>query len=168
MLEKELEKEFNNQVKYEAESAHYYLAIANYFKSEDLDGFAHFFEVQAQEERFHAQKFVNFIDEMGGRVKLQALEQPKNEFESIVEVFEYALNHEKFISKRINKLMDLSQENSNYAAISFLNWFVDEQVEEEATMDAILNKVKRVAKDNSGIFMLDNELSQRTFTPPVE
>ncbi|WP_027339608.1 ferritin [Halonatronum saccharophilum] len=167
MLGERLLEELNEQVKFEYESAHYYLALAAYFKAEDLEGFAHFFEVQAEEERFHGQKFFNFIDEMGERVVLKGLGDPENDFDSIVDAISFALDHEKFITKRIYKLMDIAREESNYPAISLLQWFVDEQVEEEASMDALLKKVERIGENGTGIYMLDNELAQRTFTPPA-
>jgi ferritin len=168
MLAEKLLEELNEQVRYEYESAHYYLAIAAYFKSEDLEGFAHFFEIQAEEERFHAQKFSNFIDEMGERVIMKALGEPRNEFDSIADAIKYALHHEKGVTKRIYKLMDIAQNESCYPAIGMLQWFVDEQVEEEATMDALLKKVERIGENGNGIYMLDSELAQRTFTPPTE
>jgi ferritin len=142
--------------------------MAAYFKDEDLDGFANFFLVQAEEERFHAMKFFNFIDEMGEKVEVRAFKQPKTEFDSIEDVYKLALEHEQFVTKRIYKLMDLAQGESEYATISFLKWFIDEQVEEEDTMETILKKVQRFGENSQGIYMLDEELAQRTFAPPTE
>ena len=167
MLSKKLLDEFNQQITYEFFSANYYLAMAAYFKEQDLEGFANFFVVQAEEERFHAMKFFNFINELGGRAKISGFEEPKNDFVSIEEVFANSLEHEKFVTSRINLLMDIAVTEKNYAAISFLNWFIDEQVEEEATMATILNKVKRIGESGHGIFMLDAELGARVFTPPI-
>ncbi|OWZ84424.1 ferritin [Natranaerobius trueperi] len=168
MIPEKLLDKLNEQIKHEFYSAHYYLAMAAYCKSEDLDGFANFFMVQAEEERFHAMKFFNFIDEHGETPVITGFEDPKNDFSSLQEVFELSLKHEQHVTKLIHNLMDIAQEERHHASISFLQWFVDEQVEEESSMDNILSKVKRVGNDGSGILMLDQELAQRTFTPPNE
>ncbi|ABR47546.1 Ferritin, Dps family protein [Alkaliphilus metalliredigens QYMF] len=167
MLSEKLLQEFNEQVKHEFFSANYYLAMAAYCKSEDLEGFANFFIVQAEEERFHAMKFFNFIDELGGRAVITAYDEPKNDFKSLQEVFTDSLTHEQFVTSRINHLMDIAVTEKNYACVSFLNWFIDEQVEEEATMSAYLSRLKRIDENSHAIYMLDAELAQRTFTPPA-
>jgi ferritin len=167
MLSERLLKELNEQVKYELYSAHYYLAMAAYCASEDLDGFANFFKVQAEEEKFHAMKFFDFINDMDGRVTILALEEPNNEFNSVLDVFKAALEHEKFVTSRIYKLMDIAVEEKEHATISLLKWFVDEQVEEENSMKMIIKKLERLGDNSQGLYMLDEELSQRTFTPPA-
>lgn len=166
MLSQKLIDELNLQLKYEMESANYYLAMAAYCASEDLDGFANFFLVQGDEERFHAMKFYNFINDLGGKVKVFGFEDPRNDFSSLVDVFDSALKHEQFVSKRIHSILDIANQEKHYPTISFLQWFVDEQVEEEASMNQLLSKIKRLGEDNPGIFMLDEELAKRTFTPP--
>lgn len=166
MLSQKLLDELNLQLKYEMESANYYLAMAAYCASEDLDGFANFFLVQGEEERFHAMKFYNFINDLGGRVIIKGFEDPKNDFSSLEDIFESALKHEQFVTKRIHTILDVANQEKHYPTISFLQWFVDEQVEEEASMNQILSKVKRLGEDNPGIYMLDEELSKRAFTPP--
>lgn len=165
MLSDKLAEALNDQMNFELLSAHYYLAMAAYCEAEDLEGFAHFFWVQAEEEQFHAKKFYNFLNENGARANMQAITEPQNDFESLSEVFEVALEHEKKVTKRIYDLMDLAQEEREHATVSFLNWFVDEQVEEEDTMETLLAKVEKLSDE--GLFMLDNELAQRTFTPPA-
>lgn len=167
MLSERLEKELNLQVKYELFSAHYYLAMAAYCESQDLAGFGNFFKVQAEEEKFHAMKFFDFINEMDGRVKMMGLEEPENDYESLSNVFSSALEHEKFVTGRIYKLMDIAVEEREHATISLLKWFVDEQIEEEKNMKNILTKLQRLGEDSHGIFMLDQELAQRVFVPPV-
>ncbi len=167
MLSEGLLKALNDQMNFEFLSAHYYLAMAAYCKDQDLDGFAHFFWVQAEEERFHAEKFYNFINEKGERATFQGISEPKNEFDSLKEVFATALEHEREVTRRIYKLMDIAREESEYSTVSFLDWFVDEQVEEEDTMEGIISKIERLGERGQGIFMLDNELAQRTFTPPA-
>ncbi len=166
MLSDKLQSELNEQIKYEFFSANYYLAMAAYCAAEGFNGFANFFIVQAEEERFHAMKFFNFINEMDGRALMKAMEEPKNEYSSLEEIFTLAFKHEKFVTGRIYSLMDLAIEEKEHATISFLRWFVDEQVEEEASMSDLLNKVKRLGEKGEGIYMLDKELSQRTFTAP--
>jgi len=168
MLSKKLLTLLNEQITHEFYSAHYYLAMAAYFMKEDLDGFANFFIVQAEEERFHAMKFFNFICDQGEEAIITGFKDPKRDFKSAEEIFALALEHEKLVSGLINELMALAQEEKHYPSISFLQWFIDEQVEEEAGMSKLLSKVKRVGDKGHGILMLDKELAARTFTPPAQ
>ncbi len=168
MLSEKLLNEINKQIKYELESAHYYVAMEAYFDSNDLPGFAHFFKVQAEEERFHAQKFYDFVYEMDRDVELTPLELVGKKFDSCVDVFKKALEHEKFVTSRIYELMEIAEEEREYATQSMLKWFIDEQVEEESTMKDMIIKVKRVEDSPNGLYMLDKELAGRTFTPPTE
>jgi len=168
MLSEKLAKALNYQMNFEFLSAHYYLAMASYFEDQDLSGFAHFFIVQAEEERFHAMKFYNFINEMDERATIQSISEPKNEFKSYIDVFETALSHEKEVTKRIYNLMDIATEEREHATVSFLRWFIDEQVEEEATMKNIIKKLQRIGNDSHAIYTLDQELAARIFTPPAE
>lgn len=167
MFSERLLKEFNAQIKHEFASANYYLAMAAYCKDLDLDGFANFFIVQAEEERFHAMKFFNFVNELGARVIMSGYEDPKNDFKNLEDIFQSALDHERFVTDRINLLMSIAIEDKNYACVSYLNWFVDEQVEEMANMTTLLNKVKRIGENGHAIYVLDSELATRVFTPPV-
>lgn len=167
MISEKLLREFNDQLTFEFASANVYLAMAAYCKDLDLEGFANFFLVQAEEEKFHAMKFFNFINELGGRAIISGYEDPKNDFTSLEDAFTTGLNHEKFVTGRINLLMDIAVEEKNYACVSFLNWFIDEQVEEEATFTSLINKIKRIGENSHAIYMLDSELAQRSFTPPA-
>lgn len=160
-------EDLNEQIRFEMESAHYYLAMAAYCDSEDLPGFGHFFKVQAEEERFHAMKFYNFVNDMDGRVTIGILNEPKNEYKSLLEAFETALAHEKKVTARIYKLMDLAQQEKEHATISMFHWFIDEQVEEENTMKEIITKIKRFGDNSQGLYTLDEQLGQRVFTPPT-
>ncbi|WP_299980434.1 ferritin [Desulfobacula sp.] len=166
MISQKLQDAINYQINRELFSEYYYLSMASYFNSTGLSGFENFFLIQVEEERFHAMKMYNFINERGGRVFLKAIEAPKTKFESALEVFELAYEHEKLVSKLINDLMDLAIKENDHAAKNHLNWFVDEQVEEEASMDTIVNKLKLIGSEGHGLLMLDNELAQRVFTPP--
>ena len=168
MLSKKLLSKLNEQITHEFYSAHYYLAMAAYFMKEDLDGFANFFIVQADEERFHAMKFFNFINDQGEEAVITGFKDPKRDFQSAEEIFSLALEHEKLVSSLINDLMSLAQEDKHYPSISFLQWFIDEQVEEEAGMSKLLSKVKRIGDKGHGILMLDKELAARTFAPPAK
>ena len=168
MISQKLQDALNGQINKEMYSEYYYLSMASYFNSIGLNGFENFFLIQVEEERFHSMKMYNFLNEKGGRVILKAINEPATEFKSTLEVFQLAYDHEKFVSKCINELMDVAIEVKDHAAKSFLNWFVDEQVEEEATMDSILNKLKLINGDGMGLLMLDKELSVRTFTPPAK
>jgi ferritin len=167
MLSEKLLTKLNEQITHEFYSAHYYLAMAAYFMKEDLDGFANFFIVQAEEERFHAMKFFNFINDQGEEAIVTGFKDPKRDFKSAEDIFSLALEHEKLVSSLINDLMSLAQEEKHYPSISFLQWFIDEQVEEEAGMAKLLSKIKRVGDKGHGILMLDKELAARTFTPPA-
>jgi len=167
MLSEKLLTKLNEQITHEFYSAHYYLAMAAYFMKEDLDGFANFFIVQAEEERFHAMKFLNFINDQGEEAIVTGFKDPKRDFKSAEDIFSLALEHEQLVSSLINDLMSLAQEEKHYPSISFLQWFIDEQVEEEAGMAKLLSKIKRVGDKGHGILMLDKELAARTFTPPA-
>ena len=154
------------QINKELYSEYLYLSMAAYFSSLGLSGFENFFLVQAEEERFHAMKFYHFINERGGRVYFQKIEEPEKEFKSPISVFEKAFEHEQYVSSLINKLMDIAIKENDHASKSFLNWYIDEQVEEEDSMDTILNKLKMIKGQGNGLLMLDKELATRTFTPP--
>lgn len=167
MLSDRLLAELNEQIMHEFFSAQYYIAMAGYCADQDLNGFENFFLAQEQEERFHAMKIYNFINERSARVDIKGFEDPKNDFESIEEVFEEALGHEKFVTSRFYKMMDIAIEEKEHITISFLKWFLDEQVEEEDMMSSILAKVRRFGEHGAGIMMLDKELAQRVFTPPA-
>lgn len=132
---------------------------------QQLDGFVTWFKAQAEEEKFHAMRFFEFIDDMGGKVKMTGFEDPQSEFASLTEVFEYSLEHERFVTSRIYHLMNIAQEEKEHATISFLNWFVDEQREEEKSFSGVLQQIKRFGGE--GLYHLDKELGTRVFTPPV-
>ncbi len=161
MIAKEMEEALNEQLKWELYSAYLYLSMAAYFEDLGLEGFAHWMKAQTAEELMHAMKFYKFIFERDGRVILQEVPKPPSEWESPEAAFEYAYKHEQEVTSRINKLMSLAKKFEDYATENFLNWFVDEQVEEEASFKAILNKLKLIKNNPQALFYLDNELSQR-------
>ena len=165
MLNKKLVNAINDQIQYEIHSALIYKAMQAYFESEDLPGMANWMNIQFQEEMAHAEKMFNFVCETGGRVLMKAMDAPRNEYSSPLEAFQSALEHEQSVTSRINSLMDLAQKEKNHAAQIFLQWFVSEQVEEEASVNHIIAKLKRVKEDGRGLMMIDQELAQRTFVP---
>jgi ferritin len=167
MISERLFNELNKQMNYEFYSSHVYLALAGYCASQDLDGFTNFFTVQAEEEKFHAVKFFNFIKEMDGRIIFEGIQEPRNEYDSILEAFNVTLEHEKSVTDRIYNLMDIATEEREHATISFLKWFIDEQVEEMSTVSAIIKKLQRIENDPHALYTLDAELATRTFVPPV-
>lgn len=166
MLSQKLIKSLNEQMNYEFYSAHAYLAMAAYCSAENLDGFANFFLVQAEEERFHAMKFYNFINDMGERATVEGFHAPSNEFSSVLDVFEKGLEHEKEVTRRIYQLADIALDEREHATMTFLKWFIEEQVEEEAMFDGLIQKLRRIDQDSNAFFMLESELAQRTFTAP--
>jgi ferritin len=166
MLSENLIKGLNEQMNYEFYSAHAYLAMAAYCSAENLDGFANFFLVQAEEERFHAMKFYNFINDMGERATVEGFHAPSNEFSSVLDVFEKGLLHEKEVTRRIYQLADIALDEREHATMTFLKWFIEEQVEEEAMFDGLIQKLRRIDQDSNAFFMLESELAQRTFTAP--
>jgi len=166
MLSDKLLDAMNEQMKNEFFSAYLYMAMAGYFQDEDLPGIASWMRVQALEEMTHGERFFNFLCDVGARTDLRPIEGPKNEFDSPLAAFEYGLEHERFVTGRINDLMDLAREERNHAAEIMLNWFVTEQVEEEASFSLIIKKLKRVEGDGRGLLLIDQELGQRVFTPP--
>ncbi|MHC4520104.1 MAG: ferritin [Planctomycetota bacterium] len=168
MIGKKMEKALNDQINAELYSAYIYLAMAAYFESENLTGSASWMRVQTQEETAHAMKIYDFVNERGGRVTLKAIEQPPKGWKSALEAFEAAYKHEQYITGRINKLVDLAIQEKDHAANAFLQWFVNEQVEEETSVDAVVQNLKMAAEAPGALFMIDRELGQRTFTPPTQ
>ncbi|OPX46844.1 ferritin [Clostridium thermobutyricum] len=167
MLSNQLLDALNDQVNFEFYSSYTYLAMAAYAESIDLSGVANFFRVQAQEEMSHAMKFYDYIFQKGGMVKLEAIEKPKVEYNNIIEVFETGFNHEQTVTKRIYELADIATAEREHATMSLLKWFVDEQVEEENNFQTILKKVRRLEGNPAAMYMLDEELATRVFTPPT-
>ena len=167
MLKEKIETAFCEQINWELYSAYLYLSMSAYFLSINLNGFASWMRVQALEEVTHAMKFFDFINERSGRVTLLETKAPPKEWESPLAAFEDAYEHECFVSSRINDLVNMSLEEKDHASNNFLQWFVAEQVEEEASVDEVAQKLKIIGGDGGGLFMLDQELAQRTFTPPA-
>jgi ferritin len=167
MIDERMQEALNKQLNAELYSSYLYLSMSAYFQSVNLGGFANWMRVQAQEELAHAMKFYDYVNERGGRVVLQAVEAPPSEWDSALAVFEDTYRHEQKVTGMINKLVDLAVEARDHATNNFLQWFVSEQVEEEASADEVVQRLKLVGDDPSGMFMIDRELAQRTFVAPA-
>jgi ferritin len=167
MISKKMEEALNGQVNAELYSAYLYLSMESYFKSLNLNGFANWMRVQTQEEVTHAMKIYDFVNERGGRVTLKAIEGPQTEWNSPLAVFEAVYEHEQKVTGLINGLVDLAIKEKDHATNTFLQWFVNEQVEEESSADGIVQQLKMMENAPGGMFMLDRELGQRVFTPPA-
>jgi ferritin len=161
MLPKKIETAMNKQINHELYSAYLYLSMAAYFQRLNLEGFAHWMRVQAKEEEMHAMKFFDHILERDGVVKLGAIDGPDQTWKSPLAACQEVLKHEQFITKCINDLMDLSRAEKDHASGSLLQWFVDEQVEEEANAGLLLERMKMVQDSPGPLLMLDGQLAQR-------
>lgn len=167
MISGKMEKALNDQIKFELYSSYLYMSMAMYFHGLSLKGFANWMEVQAKEEQMHAEKFMHYVNDAGGRVVLQAIDQPPADFNSPLQVFEETLKHERFVTSRINGLVAIAREENDNAAYAMLQWFITEQVEEEATADEFVNQLKIIGDNGHGLLMLDREMVSRVFVPPV-
>ncbi len=167
-ISNELMEAMIDQMNYELLSEFAYIAMAAHLKKEGLDGFANYFMVQAAEERFHAMKFYNYINEQGGHAAIAAIPEPINSYDSVLAVVEEALEHERRVTARIYNLMDIATKDREYATISFLNWYVDEQVEEEDNMQSMIDKLNRIGENKAAFYHYDEQLAVRVFTPPVK
>ena len=167
MLKPKIEKTINKQINAELWSAYLYLSMSAYFESISLGGFANWMRIQAQEEVSHAMRFYNYVVERGGRVKLMPIDAVKTDWKSPLDAFEETYTHEQKVTGLINELVNMSAAEKDHATVNMLQWFIDEQVEEESSADEIVQKLKLIGKDGSGLFMIDRELGQRVFTPQV-
>ncbi len=167
MINEKMEKAFNDQINKELYSEYLYLSMQAYFERLNLKGFVNWFTVQVQEEHAHAMGMFNYVHERGGEVELEAIEKPETKWESPLACFEQVLSHEEFVTSRINALMDVAEEVKDRAALSFLNWYLKEQVEEEANVGGVLATLKLIGDDKKALLMLDKELAARTFVQPV-
>lgn len=161
MINESMQDAINTQIHRELESAYIYLAMSAYFESEDLPGFAHWMRMQAGEEREHAMRLYEYLHERGGRVVLKAITQPPQDYGSTREAVQNVLDHERMITKSIHDLYELAQRERDFATQSHLQWFIDEQVEEEASAEALLSRLALVEQGQGNLLMLDRELADR-------
>jgi ferritin len=160
-MKKNVEKALNEQINAEMYSAYLYLSMATYFDGKGLNGFAHWMKKQAEEEMVHAFKIYDYVYERDGSVVLDKIDQPPSDFASALDIFEKALEHEKHVTSLINGLYELALEEKDYALQSFLKWFIDEQVEEEASASDVIERLKIAGEKGPGLYMLDRELMER-------
>ena len=168
MLKEKMLNALNEQINAEQYSAFLYLSMSAYLNDKGLPGFANWMYIQYQEELTHANKFFNYVNERGGKVEIKAIKQVDIEFESVIDVVEKTLEHEQLVTSLVNNLVDIAISESDHATQSFLRWFVDEQVEEEANVQEILDTLKLINGQVNGIFMLDREMRQRTFVDETQ
>jgi ferritin len=169
MLKDNVQNALNDQIQAEFHSAYLYLAMAAWCEDKNFDGFSHWMRMQAQEEMFHAMKVFDYVNMTGGRVILQAVEQPDSDWTSPLEIFKASLAHERYMTGRINDLLALAMAENDHATANMLQWFISEQVEEEATVDAICGKLEMMGDNMHGVFMVNQELAGRAApTPPAE
>jgi ferritin len=170
MLKERVLKALNEQINAEQYSALLYLSMSAWFEDKGLPGFANWMYVQYQEELTHANKIFKYVIERSGKVELKGIEQMPVEFESVLQVAEKTLEHEQHVTSLINNIVDIAVEERDHATQSFLKWFVDEQVEEEANATEIIDDLKLIEGEGrgNGLFMLDRELRQRTFVDETQ
>jgi len=167
MISKKMNDAINKQVAAEFYSAHLYLSMSSYLESIDLPGFANWMRVQYQEETFHGEKLFDHIIERDGRAVLIDFDAPPAEWDSVLAIFEEAYKHEQKVTSLINNLVDIAMAEKDHASYNFLQWFVDEQVEEEASVKTIVQQLKMVNESKSGLFMMDREVGARIFNAPA-
>jgi len=161
MLNKGVQDAINEQIKNELYSAYLYLSMSAYCEAVNLPGFAHWMRLQSQEEVSHAMKYFEFINDRGGRVVLQAIDQPPIEFQSPLDVFQQTLEHERKVTAMIHRLYELAVKENDYATQAQLQWFITEQVEEEKRASEIVERLKMIGDQGPALLMLDRQLGER-------
>ncbi|WP_321777155.1 ferritin [Sulfurimonas sp.] len=161
MISKKMTKALSLQLNREFYSAYLYLSMSAYCNHIDFNGAANWFKMQYEEEHMHATKIYNYLTEQGVHVNLEQIDKPPRKFGTILEIFQQSLDHEKFMTKNLNNLSDKALKVKDHATYNLLQWFVNEQVEEEASVEEIISKIKLVKNSGYGLLMVDNELAQR-------
>lgn len=162
-MEGALEQALNDQIKEELFSSYIYMSMESYAESINLPGFANWFYIQSKEEMDHANGIHKFLIDRGSKVEYQAIPKPPVDFKSALHLFEETLTHEKYISEKVNKLYELSMKEKDYALESFLRWYIDEQVEEEAQAKEIIEKIKLAGEEGQALYLIDRELAKRKY-----
>lgn len=167
MISEKMEKAFNEQINKELFSEYLYLSMQAYFERLNLTGFTNWMTVQIQEEHAHAMGMYNYLHSRGGKVELLAIDKPQTDWTSPLDVFKTVLAHEQYVTSLINTLMDVAEHEKDRAALSFLDWYLKEQVEEENTVSGVLAKLELIGDDKNALLLLDKDLATRTFVAPV-
>ena len=167
MITEKMEKAFNDQINAEMYSAYFYLSMHAYIETLGLKGFSNWMYVQVQEEMAHAMGLYNYVLTRGGKIDLGAIEKPQGSWNSLLDVIESVLAHERKVTSLINGLVDVAEQEKDRAAIGFLDWYLKEQVEEEDNVETMLTRLKLIGSDVNALLNYDNELSARTFVAPT-
>lgn len=167
MISEKMAQAFNTQIKHEMYSSNLYLSMVAYFEEIGLKGFANWMRIQVQEETAHAMGLFDYLIERDGRVIVDALDKPAFEWASALDCFEAVYKHEQLVTSLINELVDVAEQEKDRAAISFLQWYIKEQVEEEANCSEICAKLRLIGDDKHALLLIDQELGARTFVAPV-
>ncbi|MCF6224600.1 MAG: ferritin [Flavobacteriaceae bacterium] len=167
MLSQKIEEALNGQIKIEAESSQVYLAMASWAETKGLEGVALFMYAHSDEERMHMLKLTKFINERGGHAKISSLVAPPVSFGSFKEMFQTLFDHEVMVSQKINDLVDITLKEKDYATHNFLQWYVSEQIEEEALARNILDKINLIGDDKGGLYLFDNDVKMLTSNTAV-
>lgn len=165
MVSKKLETAINKQINAELWSAYLYLSMSAHFSNKALPGFANWFKVQFHEEQDHALKFMNYLISKGNKVELAPIKEVETSWSTVIKAFEDTLKHEKVVTSLINDLVTLARSENDYATENMLQWFVNEQVEEEETAQGMVDALKLMGDNGVGIYMMDKELATRAYTP---
>lgn len=168
MISKKVEDAINVQIKNEEHSSRIYMAMASYCETNGYRGAAEFLYKQSDEERMHMLKFIKFLNDRGGYARLNSLDMPHAEFTSLLEVFQHVLKHEEFITSAINQLYEITINEKDYTTGNFLQWYINEQIEEESTAHTILDQIKLVGDDKAGMFHIDKLLATMAATKAVQ
>ena len=168
MIAESIERDFNQHIQFEMASSYLYLSMAAWCEEQGLRGFGNWMRQQSEEERLHVMKFFDFVLDRGGKVRLEAIEAPENEWKSPLDVFEAAYAHECEVTRRIFRLVDTVMEVRDHATNAFLQWFVNEQVEEEANVGDVVSRLRLVGDDGRGILLIDQELAARAAPKPED
>ncbi len=158
MSDKQIEKALNEQISKEANSSQLYLSMANWAEQNGLSGISQFLYMHADEERMHMLKLIKFVNERGGKARIPSLKEPKNNFSTIEELFNDLLSHEIMVTNSINQIVHLCIELKDYTTHNFMQWYVAEQLEEEALARSILDKIKLIGNDKGGLYLLDRDI----------
>ncbi len=161
MISSKMQAAINDQIQAEFFSAYMYLAMSVYYSDQNLPGIAHWLRVQYEEETEHAEKLIDYLVERGGVVELKAIQAPDKKYGSVLQTFEKVLAHEKLVTSLIHKLYELAVKEKDYASQVFLQWFISEQVEEEANADEIVQQAKRIPENSAALFYFDKKLGKR-------
>ncbi|MGV7106602.1 ferritin [Flavobacterium sp. U410] len=167
MLSKNIEEALNKQIKIEAESSQIYLSMACWAEIQGLEGVAQFMYNQSDEERIHMLKLIKYVNERGGHAQITDLKAPKTKFGTFKEMFEELYQHELFVSNSINELVHITLGERDYATHNFLQWYVAEQIEEEAQAKTILDKIKLIGEDRGGLYLFDRDIQQLSVTSSI-